>query len=321
MPAGEDESIKIADGQVELSNDYSTHRFLYAFSPQAEVRQLVRTQAIESDALRLPTILASWSAVQLRVAALVVSEAGIPDTIAVSGVPDVHTELVAGYLSDPLLQKTFSGIPFEVAFVEVDKLVAGQQSLNLEYVDRLGGIYSKDLSPEALLAATVSPRREMDPIRHLEVAPNTHVFSSPNTDVRFLGAFLKSPLSESDAMSAEMGGVPVAALIAFVGYGGAPVNAFRIGSRVVLNNGFHRVFALRKLGCLEIPLILQNVANPQVELPPQIAGRPTDYLVQHPRPPMIKDFLNDDLNVELHFRRRMRMIQVGVGVSPLDVPV
>ena len=65
-------------------------------------------------------------------------------------------------------------------------------------------------------------------------------------------------------------------MIAFVGYGGAPINVFMCGNRVVLINGFHRVFALRSIGVTEIPVVIQQVTNPQLEFPPQVAGLPRD---------------------------------------------
>jgi len=62
--------------------------------------------------------------------------------------------------------------------------------VNLDYVDRLLGSYPASPTVGDLIDICVSPRRQMDPIQHLEVAPNTHVFSSPNSDIRFLGAFV-----------------------------------------------------------------------------------------------------------------------------------
>lgn len=48
----------------------------------------------------------------------------------------------------------------------------------------------------------------MEPIQHLEVGPN--IFTSPNTDLRFLGAFVKEVIGEVDIPLVE-GGWPAAA--------------------------------------------------------------------------------------------------------------
>jgi hypothetical protein len=86
-------------------------------------------------------------------------------------------------------------------------------------------------------------------------------------------------LTAEDLDHAVSGGLPAAAIIAFVGYGGAPVNVLKVGSRIVLNNGFHRVYTLRRLGVKEIPVVVQHVSNPQLEFPPQVGGLPKEYLL------------------------------------------
>jgi hypothetical protein len=47
----------------------------------------------------------------------------------------------------------------------------------------------------------------------------------------------------------------------------------------VLNNGFHRVYALRAMAITDTPVVIQHVGNPQLEFPPQVAGLPKEYLL------------------------------------------
>ena len=116
------------------------------------------------------------------------------------------------------------------------------------------------------------------------------------------------------------GGLPAAAVIAFIGYGGAPINVFQAGNRVVLNNGFHRVFALRSLGIEAIPVVIQRITNVQLEFPPQVAGLPKDYLLGMPRPVLMKDFLDPDFSITLKVRERIKMVTVGIGLNQHDIP-
>ena len=192
--------------------------------------------------------------------------------------------------------------------------------VNLDYVDRLATDFTGALDMEDLLRICVSPTRAMEPVQHLEAGPNAHVFSSPNTDVRFLGAFLKRDLDDKDRQYAESGGIPVAAVIAFVGYGAAPINVFAVGQRLVLNNGFHRVFALRRAGIKVIPVIVQRVTNPVLEIPDVTAGLPKPYLLGAPRPVMLKDFFEPDFAITLNVRDRVRMVTLGTAVNQHDVP-
>jgi len=281
--------------------------------------QYLRTQTLSEELSRLPQIFSAWQEVQPHVADRIGREAGIADGIRVAEIPSEHQPKLDSFASDNLFQKTFSHLPVSFGLVELDRLVAPQRTVNLDYVDRLVAQYPKNPSLDQLLDICVSPTREMEPIQHLEVALNTHVFSSPNSDIRFLGAFVKE-LTTEDMKHAVLGGLPAAAVIAFIGYGGAPINVLQWGGRVVLNNGFHRVYALRSMGVTDIPVVIQHVANPQLEFPPQVAGLPKEYLLGMPRPVLMKDFFEDGFAITTRVRDRLKMVTLGIAVNQHDVP-
>lgn len=159
----------------------------------------------------------------------------------------------------------------------------------------------------------------MAPIQHLEVAPNTHVFTSPNTDLRFLGAFLKEAVGAEHIPLVEAGGQPAAAVAGFVGYGSPVINAFKVGSRLILNNGHHRVYTLRKFGVSTIPILILEVSNPLAELPPAIADLPRELCLA-PRPPLVKDLLDEDLSITLSVKRRLKQLTIMMNVNQYEVP-
>ena len=305
--------------EIAVGTHHFRQRYLLAFATQAEVLQHVRTQAVEEESKRLPEILGIWECLQPRVGDLLHREAGVADSILVGTIPEEHKSILEGFASDPLFQKTFASLPTGFGLVEIDKLVAPQRTVNLDYVDRLVASFPKSLAMAELLAICLSPKRKMDPIQHLEIAPNTHVFSSPNSDIRFLGAFFKH-LTAEDLEYAVSGGLPGAAIIAFIGYGGAPVNVLLSDKRVVLNNGFHRVYALRSSGVTKIPAVIQQVRNVQLEFPSAVAGLPKEYLLNVPRPVLIKDFFEPEFAITLKVRERIKMVTVGIGGSQHDVP-
>ena len=205
--------------QIPVATHSYEQRYLFAFATQSEVANHIRTQALDEERERLPEVLEQWNQLQTRVQSLVAEEEGISSTIEASDIPaELHSKLNE-FASDSLFQKTFSQIPISFSMVEIDKLVAAQRTVNLDYVARLSSSYPRSPTPDDLLDICVSPTRDMDPIQHLEVGPNTHVFSSPNSDIRFLGAFTKQLVSD-DLRYAVRGGIPAAAVIAFVGYTG-----------------------------------------------------------------------------------------------------
>ncbi len=305
--------------QIPIATNYFNQLYLFAFATRAEVLHHIRTQTIEDEKNRIPEIIATWEKLQKRVEELKHNEHGIAEEINVEPIPDEYHPKLTTFTSDPLFKKTFAGRPIDFGVVEVDKLVAPQRTVNLDYIDRLIESYPKSPTFNELLDICVSPKRKMDPIQHLEIAPNTHVFSSPNSDIRFLGAFVKQ-LTVEDLNYAEFGGLPAAAVIAFIGYGGAPVNVFQVGKRIILNNGFHRVYALRSLGITEIPVVIQHVRNPQLELPEVIAGLPREYLIYEPRPVLIKDFFEPDFTIKLRVRERIKIVTVSIAVNQHEVP-
>lgn len=307
------------EAPILVGTHFFRQQYLFAFATQSELLQYVRTQSVTEEAAGLPEILSAWSGLQPRVAELVRREGGVQDTIQVDGLPEEYHSKLDSFASDSLFQRTFSQLPVAFGIVEVDKLVAPQRTVNLDYVNRLKKKYPKMPTMDELLNICVSPKREMDPIQHLEIAPNTHVFSSPNSDIRFLGAFVKQ-LSTEDFEHAVSGGLPAAAVISFVGYGGAPINVLHWGRRVVLNNGFHRVFALRSMGITHVPVVIQQVANPQLEFPPHVAGLPKEYLLGSPRPVLIKDFFEEGFTITLKVRDRLKMVTVGIACSQHDIP-
>lgn len=305
--------------KIPVATHFFKQKYLYAFATQSEVLHHVRTQALEEETHRLPEILATWQRQQQRVTSLVQLETQIADSIRLDPIPDQYLPRLKAIASDELFRKTFANIPISFSLIEIDKLVAPQRTVNLNYMDRLMTRYPKTPTLDDLLEICVSPKREMDPIQHLEIGPNTHVFSSPNSDIRFLGAFVKN-LTEEDLKYAVAGGLPASAVIAFIGYGGAPVNVLKAGKRVILNNGFHRVYALRSLGIKTVPVVVQNVSNVQLEFPPQVAGLPKEYLLNVPRPVLMKDFYDPDFSITLKVRERIKMVTLSIAFQQYDIP-
>lgn len=313
-----EEGVK-APSTIPLATHSFRQRYLYAFATQAEVIQHVRTQAVGEELKRLPEIFAGWELLQPSVARLIEKERGIADDTLLEAIPKEYHPLLEAITGDTLFKKTFLHIPTGFALVEIDKLVAPQRAVNLEYVDRLLKRFPSVPTATDLLDICLSLKRDMDPVQHLEIAPNTHIFSSPNSDIRFLGAFVKN-MNGEDHSYAEHGGLPAAAIIAFVGYGAAPVNVLSAGGRVILNNGFHRAFALRSIGVTKIPVVVQHVRNAQLEFPPQVAGLPREYLLTHPRPVLVRDFFEPDFAITLKVRERIKTVTVNVAPGQHEVP-
>jgi hypothetical protein len=210
--------------------------------------------------------------------------------------------------------------PLEFRLVELEKLVAAQRYVNLDYVEQLTASLPPKPGMEDLIRFCLSPQRPQPLPKSMQMAPNAMSYSSPSADFRFLGGFPKA-LSEGDVKAAIGGGVPVAAIVLLVGYGSSTCNAFSVDNRIILNNGFHRVYTLLDMGVKLAPLVIQKITNPGLELPPQIAGLPSDYLVDHARPVLMKDFFDTELVRVIHKKPRIKSVQVAWNSGQSFVPI
>lgn len=293
-------------------------QYLFGFAPLGEVIDHVRSGTAKEEIDRLPEIAAAWTAIQPDIRAILTSEAGLSETILVEDLPPDKSAQAAVLIDDELLQRSFN-LKTTVALVEIDKLVAAQRRVNLDYVDQLFAELPEMPDLDFLIQYCLTPKRSVAPIQHLQLGDNHHIFSSPNGDLRFLGSFLKE-LTPADLEYAERGGIPAMAIVSFVGYGDSPINVFWSGTRAVLNNGFHRVYALRHRGVRRIPALIQVATNVPLEFPSRVIDLPRDYLLTHPRPVLMKDFFEKRFNIVLRVQNRLRTVTIRSNVEQHDVP-
>ena len=191
--------------------------------------------------------------------------------------------------------------------VEIDNIIAPQREVLLEYVDQLTNNIPKNPSEEDLLKFCLIPEQQVPKPKPTRKSSKSWSFSSPSHDFRYLGSFLKKEINRDDVESTKVGGFPTHAIMLFMGYGVGCMNAFSVNGRVILHNGFHRAYALRKMGIKRIPLLLSKIGNADLDFPSDVRGLKKDYLLKHPRPILIKDFFNDDL-VRVFKRKNTTMI-------------
>ena len=94
-----------------------------------------------------------------------------------------------------------------------------------------------------------------------------------------------------------------------------------MGQRLILGNGFHRLYALKALGLSHAPVVVQQVTHPQLEMPPVIGDLPRDRLITTARPGLMKDFFDARLVCEITQQNFIKTIQVGWGTNEALVPV
>jgi hypothetical protein len=298
--------------------DFFRYRYLMGAMSQNQLSTTVRLACIEDDVSRLPEIVKAWRAASARMVTLTDSEPGLPETIVVESMPEKWKSKIETVNADPLFQASFSDLPTTFGVVEIDKLVAPQREVNLDYVEllrkRIPGKSVDDLVDFCVAARTEAPE-----LKALQTAANQITFSSRSLDLRFLGGFPKQ-IGEDDVKVAHMGGQPAEVITLLIGFGAAPIHAYQVGKRIVLANGFHRVVAMRTEGISKAPIVLRQVANSEIEFPDHFLNLSRNYLLQQPRPVLVKDFFDPDLTVELRLKARKKTLKIMWGEEASVVP-
>ena len=277
----------------------------------------VENQCVDSEQARKREILALWMKASQ---AFKMKPPDTFETVSIQPVDRAHGGRLEAIAKDKRFTETFRQLPTEFGMVEIDKLVAVQTNVVLGYVEKLIKEYPRQPTLEDLIEICLSLDKTVPEVAEMRLAENAVIYSSENTDLRFLGA-IRKPLDQVDMQASSTGGIPTKGLLLLFGYGGSPVNVLEIGKRVFLNNGFHRVFALRRLGVTHIPVVVQKVSNPDLEFPAVYQGVPKGYLLRADRLPTLEDYLNPDMSITLRTKPRRRGVKVMWGSEQIDVPL
>ncbi len=299
---------------------YRNSLFLYGAGAKAEVMNYVRTLCIPEEQDSLPQIIGDWTSASKHFQEIVQTEKGEAEKIDVKAVPAEFTSKLEDIANDHLFKQTFSLLPFEFKLVEADRLVAGQRSVNLDYVEALGKQVPTNPTISDLIDFCLSPQKQVKLPAEQMLGQNVYSFTSENLDFRFLGGFRKL-LTEEDIKASTAGGYPQAAIVLLVGLGNSTMNVLAFRNRYVLNNGFHRAYALRSIGVTHIPILVQRVGNQQLEFPPAVADLPREYLLGAERPALMKDFLNPQLTRKLRVKAQNKIVQVQWTASQFPIPI
>jgi len=303
----------------ESSQENQPYLYLYAAMSQPEVTGIVRRLCIQDEVTDLPNTLNSWLQARTALQQIVSKEQRIADNAQTYDIAD--NQKLTDLKNDPLFQNTFSSSPFEFKMVDIDTLIAPQRNVYLNYVDDVEKRIPDNPSIDDLIDICLPLKQQPPEPKATQINSLTWLFSSPSSDFRFLGGYLKDQITEDDLRYTQVSGFPVKAITLFVGYGGSPINVMHANNRLVLNNGFHRVYALRRKGITRIPVVIHKIANVELEFPKQILGLTSGYLLGNPRPILVKDFFAPGLTKEFKRKKMITTVQVGANGGPITFEV
>jgi len=305
---------------VPVEYPFRNYLLLLGASAKAEVVNYVRTQCIPEEEINLDMILRDWTGANSHFKNIEQSQTGEPEKIGTQEIPAENAPEIKRIEDDPLFKQAFSMLPYEFRLVEIDRLVASQRAVNLDYVDILKTTIPAKPTVTDLIDICLSPPKNIKPPAEQILAPGVFSYTSENLDFRFLGGFRK-PLTKDDINASTAGGFPLAAVVILVGLGSSSMNCLAFGNRVVLNNGFHRAYALRSVGVTHIPVVVQKITNPQLEFPAVVADLPREYLLGANRPALLRDFSDPKLTKHLRVKARNKVVQVQWAANQFALPI
>ena len=260
-----------------------------------------------------------WQAANRVVRALEKEETGLADNPLIEPV-DPGEQLLLEFLKEPLVKHSFNTVPTQVAYVELDRLVVYQHHIDLTYTRLLERELGPSPTEEQIFRTALLHDHPQTDVKWARVQGNRFVFMSRSNDLRFLSAMKLHAQNIVDyPHPGDLAGVVGLA----VGFGSNFLNAIYAENRLILNNGSHRAYALRKLGVTHVPCIIQHASSRDkldVLAASEVMDRP-DYYLKHPRPSMLKDYFNPKLYKVFPVRRQLKQVMVKFEVDDAYVPV
>jgi hypothetical protein len=288
---------------------------IYGTLTQGELNNYLDIVSADSED-RKQEIKRSWPVAADAFQNLVASEAGLPESVATSALPPEMDDYLRNVRKNPAFAKTFANYPISFEYVEIDKLVAGQRTVHLDWVGEL----IKKGRPDNIAEFCLDPGQDSTPITIARSGNTAFTASSRNPSMRFLGVF-ENPFQDDGVLGHHPGGQPAHAIVLLLGYGISTINAYRVNRRLILGNGFHRLYALKALGLTHAPAVVQRVTHPQLEMPAVLGELPREHLVNTIRPGLMKDFFDERLVCEITQKSFIKTIQVAWGTNDALVPV
>jgi len=279
--------------------------------------RFARSNAVKSPGER--ALADEWQAASDIARGLDKDEAGIADDPPVAGLGPEYEPLLIEFLKDPLVRHGFNTVPTDVAIVELDRLVVSQKIIDLTYARRLEASLGPDPDRDRIFRTCLPFDHPQPPVKWLKVSQSGFIFMSPSNDLRYLGTMRIAPPHIKDyPPPGDLVGVVGAA----VGFGSNFMSAVHAEGRMILHNGSHRAFTLRKMGVTHAPCIIQHVSSrDELDLvaSPEVRENPDRYL-KDPRPSMLKDYLDPRLHTIMRVHRRLKQIKVRLEVEETYVP-
>jgi hypothetical protein len=219
---------------------------------------------------------------------------------------------------DARFRRAFDTLPARFAMVELDRLMVSQSHVDLTHARRLQTRLAAVSSPADLFRFCLPNDGEEAPVHMRRLGSKRFLFWSQSSDFRFHEA---EPLRPDQISGHDAFGSVGQVLGLMVGYGSNFLNAIQSDNRLLLNNGYHRAYALREAGFTHVPCLITSVTRRdefKLMASEETASNVAFYF-KGPRPPVLKDFFDPKLRKVLKVPRLLRAVEITFETKTFSV--
>ncbi len=278
------------------------------------VRERCRPRSFDEAAL-----MDEWREAKAVALRLTDDEAGSADDIDVCPLSDEMKPLAEQTLRRPSMQRLTSLVPRSWCMVEIDRLIIFQESLNLRHVDQLRASLAPVPSTQDVIDLVACIGSRSHPAVRFSQSDSGYTFLSESNDLRFLDVVTVEP---SAIQNYDPFGSALHAIVIYLGFSDNAISATRVGNRIILTNGSHRVYLLRELGFRYVPCLLTDATDGDASdfLLPADVKQDRQFYLHAPRPPLFKDYLNPRLTRVVPVVRKNYVLQAKLDLQRTTVP-
>jgi hypothetical protein len=261
---------------------------------------------------------ARWDAAATAFSELANRDDEKPESIIAQPIADEAVrEVVASLKQATWFQKTFNNRRIQFEEVEIDNIIACQRFVDLDFAD--GALSNPPMTGASLGKFCLDLGEDVPNVAVARSDLNKYTFASDHPGLKCLG--VQESAFDLGNVVLHPGGLPVRVVQILLGYSASTINVFKVGSRRILQNGFHRLYALRRAGVRRAPVVTLEVTEPEIEMPEVIIEMPRTFLIHARRPALMKDFFNPLLTTEIEQRRSIRFIDIEWMDRPGLIPI
>ena len=246
------------------------------------------------------------------------SEAGIADSIDCRPLDRRLARLASALEASNWFRNSFDNLPYSIELIELDKLVVSQIQVERRFAHGIAAKLGESPSPAELFRFCLPLERELPPVAIKRLASNRYQFTSPSSDFRQHDPLL---LRGADIAHLNLPGAAAAMLGISVGFGSNLMSGIRSGKRVLLQNGYHRAYALRSAGVTHAFCVIEHVTRKdelRLTATEGVLNDPEFYFAAK-RPPILRDYFNPRIAKQLRAKRMECLVELEIKVRTSTV--